>query len=131
MTTFTNKLRITKLAVFLAAGLPTFIAALALNYGLVEYAGLAKSMAYALTIFMQITANYFICRCFVFRKEGARASLKEYITFISGILIIRMLDWTVYVILVSAAGLYYLTAQVLNVIIFAVIKYGFSERLMR
>ncbi|MCP5488202.1 MAG: GtrA family protein [Verrucomicrobia bacterium] len=122
--------RARKLFQFLAAGLPAFLLAVPGNYALVEWAGVSKSLAYAIMLVCQVTMNYFMCRWFVFEKKNARAWYIELPAFASGILVIRLLDWTVYIALVHYVGIYYIVAQLFNVFVFAVLKFIFSEKIL-
>ena len=115
---------------FLAVGLPAFALAVPANYILVEVAGLAKTLSYALVLVGQVSMNYFMCRWFVFEKRSASKWYHDFLLFVSGILLIRALDWAVYVFLVHQVGVYYIAAQLFNVLVFSVTKFLFSERVL-
>ena len=122
--------RVGKWIKFLAAGLPAFAVAVPANYFLVEVAGVPKSLSYALVLVGQVSMNYFMCRWFVFEKRSTSKWYHDFLLFVSGILFIRILDWVVYVFLVHQVGVYYIAAQLMNVLAFSVIKFLFSERVL-
>ena len=122
--------RVFSLFKFLAAGLPSFLLALPINYLLVDHLGVPKRLAYLLVLIFQVSLNYFMCRFFVFKTPGEKSSLAEYARFMGGILLFRILDWCVYVVLVDTIHVYYLLAQILNVVLFSVAKFLFAEKLM-
>ncbi len=119
-----------KLFKFMLVGLPSFGLALVLNRTLVEYVGWNKSLAYAIVLVMQVSINFFMCRLFVFTKRSDSSLWKQFIQFLGGILFFRIADWGVYTILVEFCGLYYMAIQFLNIFIFAVLKYKYSQRIM-
>ena len=114
---------------FLASGFPALVLALVLNGILVEKAKLPIAAAYAIVLVMQTTINFFLCRYWVFEGSGGRKIANSFILFATGILVIRFLDWMAYNFLVSRMGLYFLAAQGVNVVVFALVKFEFSRRL--
>lgn len=120
--------RFAKWAKFLAVGLPAFLVAVPLNYVLVETAGIPKPWAYAAVLVMQVTVNFFLCKFLVFDAGATGRWKREFAAFAGGILAFRGLDWLVYVLLVEGVGLYYLLVQVMNVVVFSVAKFLYSER---
>jgi putative flippase GtrA len=114
---------------FLASGFPALVLAVVLNGVLVEKAKLPIAAAYAIVLVMQTTINFFLCRYWVFNAAGGRKLASSFTLFAAGILVIRFLDWMVYNFLVSQIGLYFLVAQGLNVLVFALVKFEFSRRL--
>lgn len=122
--------RIGKLIQFLGIGLPAFILAVPANYALVEWAQLPKPWAYALVLVGQVTMNFFMCRWLLFPKKSATKWYIDFAAFFSGILFIRLLDWAFYTLLVQQVGVYYLAAQLLNVVLFSVVKFLFTERVL-
>jgi putative flippase GtrA len=125
---FTSSL---KLARFLAAGFPAFLVAIPMNYVLVEWADLSKTIAYAIVLVFQVSINFFILRAFVFdASQASRPVHVQFLQFFSGIIGIRVVDWLFYVFLVEVAGVYFVLAQVINVVLFSILKYGFSQRVM-
>ena len=119
------------MAKFLAVGVPAFCLALPLNYALVEMLGFNRPAAYALTLVVQVTINFFLCRAFVFPQRGERSVAREFVEFLGSILGFRTADWLTYVFLVEAVGLPFLVVQVANVAIFALAKYAVAERIFR
>ncbi len=125
-----EKDRAIRLLKFLAAGLPAFLLAVPANYWLVGQLGLAKPVAYAIVLGGQVTLNFFLNRIFVFERRG-KSILQEFIPFVVGILGFRVTDWLVYVLLVEVFGVYYLAAQLGNVLLFLVPKFLFAEGVFR
>ena len=123
-----DRTRLTKLIKFLAAGLPSFILAVPLNKILVERLIWHTEVAYALVLVVQVTINFFLCRFFVFEKRSNASLFKEFTAFFSGIALFRLADWAVYTLLVNVFGFYYLAIQLLNVVLFSVLKFAFSEK---
>ena len=122
--------RVSQLLKFLAVGVPAFLLALPVNYVLVDFAHFPKSLAYASVLVLQVTMNFFMCRWLVFEKVSTTKWYQDFTIFFTGIMFIRLLDWSVYMLLVSYTGLYYILAQVLNVFFFSVAKFLFSERVL-
>ena len=119
-----------KLGGFLAAGLPSFLLAVPLNWVLVEGFQWFESAAYALVLLFQVTINFFMCRWFVFTDRKQTPVWTQFVQFLSGILLFRLADWALYALLVNVFGLYFLAVQVANIFIFAVLKFNFSRRVM-
>lgn len=115
---------------FQAAGAPAFALAIPLNWALVEHGGLAHAPAYLVVLLFQVAFNYVMCRRFVFPAAGDRGFFAEFLPFVSGIMVIRVLDWLTYQLWVGPLGIYYLAAQILNVPLFALVKFLFAERLL-
>ena len=122
--------RVFKIGKFLAAGVPAGLVALPVNYLLVESAHLNKPTAYAIVLIFQVTVNFFICRHFVFEKTSASSVRAQFLQFMGGILAFRSADWALYSLLVGFFGNYFLILQVINAILFAWLKFRFSERVM-
>ena len=115
---------------FQAAGAPAFALAIPLNWALVEKGGLAHAPAYLLVLVFQVAFNYVMCRHFVFPATDERGFFAGFLPFISGILVIRVLDWMAYQLWVGPLGIYYLAAQIMNVPLFALVKFLFAERVL-
>ncbi len=115
---------------FLAAGLPSFIIAVPLNWLLVEHFHWHESGAYALVLVFQVSVNFFMCRWFVFKNRKSTALWVQFYQFAAGILLFRLADWALYSVLVRFAGLYYLGVQIANIFIFVVLKFKFSKKIM-
>ncbi len=113
---------------FMAAGLPSFGLAVPANYLLVSHAHLDKPLAYAIVMVMQVTINFFMCRHFVFGGKHTGQISHQFGAFFTGIMAFRVADWLLYVLLVNVVGIYYLAAQGLNVAVFGIAKFAFSER---
>jgi putative flippase GtrA len=114
---------------FLASGFPALVLALVLNGILVEKAKLPIAAAYAIVLVLQTTVNFFLCRYWVFQGGGGRKIANSFTRFATGILVIRFLDWMVYNFLVAQMDLYFLAAQGINVVVYALVKFEFSRRL--
>lgn len=119
-----------KVGGFLAAGLPSFILAVPLNWFLVDKLLWNTSVAYALVLVFQVTVNFFMCRWFVFKDRKETGLWIQFSQFVTGILLFRLADWGLYTVLVKYIGLYYLAVQVANVFIFAFLKFRFSQKVM-
>ncbi|MCP4978397.1 MAG: hypothetical protein GY931_19800 [Maribacter sp.] len=115
---------------FLLSGLPSFIVAIALNYILVSFFDMYKSMAYVIVLIMQVSINFFIVRRFVFHKKGYDNIFSEYYKFFIGIAFFRFLDWALYSIVVSLTPINYLIVQLGNVFIFSIAKFLYSKKIL-
>ena len=126
---------------FMASGLPSFLVAVPLNVALVEWAHWNKSLVYALLMVLQVSVNFFICRRWVFGRRDSRSLGRDFRAFFAGIMLFRCGDWLLYTLLIYcieqhfAANhpprFYYLTVQGVNVLVFGVLKFLFSERLFQ
>jgi putative flippase GtrA len=112
---------------FLAAGLPSFVMAVLLNWGLVEFFTLPKPLAYALVLIVQVVANFFMCRWFVFTTGMHKTIGRQFFEFFSGIMSFRAADWAVYSLTVQFIPHFFLAVQIFNVLLFSVLKYRFSR----
>lgn len=122
--------RAVKLVKFLVAGLPSFLMAVPLNWLLVTQWEVPKGPAYALVLLFQVTINFFLCRWFVFEKSNDKSLMAEFGAFVAGIAFFRLADWGVYYLLVNRAGFHYLAVQLMNVVLFSVLKFLYSERVL-
>jgi len=112
---------------FLLAGLPAFIMAVPLNMLLVDRLAWPKPAAYALVLVAQVSINFWICVKFVFTRDARRNLAGQFVTFLGGIMAARALDWTTYSIM-TWIGVHYVIAQLLNVVVFSILKYSFAKR---
>ncbi len=121
--------RIAKQAfLFLLVGLPSFAVAIPFNALLVEKAGSPKWLAYALTLYLQVTVNFFFCRRFVFAPSQTKSIRRQYIEFLSVVAVFRGMDWVVYTTVVSTTQVHYVIVQCVNVVIFSLAKFFLSKR---
>jgi len=119
-----------KLFLFLVAGLPGILVAIPLNYAAVTLLGLPPALVYAGVLFIQVSINFLCCRWFVFKPNPAVSLWVQYGKFISGILLFRVFDWGLYVFLVQVVGWPYLAVQIFNVILFAMLKFRYTQSVM-
>ena len=119
-----------KLGGFLAAGLPSFVLAIALNWVLVKHAMWHEIFAYAVVLLFQVVLNFLMCRWLVFTDRKETPMWMQFGQFMSGILFFRLADWALYSFLVSVCGFYFLAIQVANIFVFAVLKFRFSQKVM-
>jgi len=116
-----------RFAGFLAAGLPAFLIALGLNYLLVQGLGVPKIAAYGPVLVLQALVNYISCRLFVFPASARQHPFwRHFGRFLGGSGVFRLLDWVLYGIL-TWAGVHYIVAQALNVVVFALLRFRFVE----
>ena len=93
-----------------------------LNYILVEFIHFSKPIAYTVTILVNLVLGFLINQRFVFDSTDPAFSLPFFLYTIA-FFSIRGIDWGVYVIQVNWIGVYYLTAQAINLFVFFMIKY--------
>ncbi len=124
------KKRAFKVGKFLAAGIPAALLAIPLNYALVEFGHLPKPLAYAIVLIMQVLVNFLACRYIVFARTSKVPVHVQFIQFSLGILGFRVADWATYSLLAGYFGMYYPVLQVFNIVLFALLKFRFSERVM-
>ena len=115
---------------FLLVGLPSFAIAVLLNWALVTQVGMARPLAYALVLVLQVSVNFFMCRAFVFNNHNDRPIWVQFGQFFSGIIAFRAADWLVYVIAVQFLGVHYLLMQFVDIAIFSLLKFEFSRRVI-
>ena len=125
-----SKKLVIQLLSFGLAGLPSFLIAIPLNWLLVEYMFMQKPVAYMITLFFQVTANFIMLRIFVIRERTDERVLKTYFRFLYGIAFFRLLDWGLYTLLVKYTEIYYLVVQIGNVVIFSLAKFFYSKKIM-
>ena len=115
---------------FLLAGLPSFILAVPLNVLFVEIILANKLISYAIVLVFQVTINFFICLFFVFERNKSSSLGRQYLEFVSSILLVRSLDWVVYSVLVEGFGAYYLAVQLMNVLVFSGVKFFLARQVI-
>lgn len=113
---------------FLLVGLPAFAVALPFNALLVERLAWPKWLAYALTLYLQVTVNFFFCRRFVFKPSARKPVWRQYIDFLGVVAVFRSVDWGVYTFLVSTTRIHYVIVQCANVVVFSLAKFMLSKR---
>ncbi len=113
---------------FLLAGLPSFIIAIPLNWTLVEYAHMAKPLAYAMVMVFQISMNFFTSRWLVFDSAPGKTAPRQFTEFFSGVAVFRLADWAFYSFLVQFIPHLYLVLQVINVVLFSFLKFIYCRR---
>lgn len=118
-----------KLIRFLAYGIPGLAVAFAVNWTLVALLHTPRPIAYAITLVVQLTVNFFACRWFVFETDPSKGVWPQYVEFVSGMAVFRAIDWLVYTALVEFAGVPYLAAQLANTVLFSILRLKFLERL--
>src|SRR5687767_13581023 len=82
------------------AGIRGYLVAVPLNYALVSWAHMPKPVAYMLVLFCQVSINFCLCRAFVFKSAPGSSAWSQYVQFMSGIGLFRLLDWAAYTALV-------------------------------
>lgn len=113
---------------FVAAGAPSFLAAIPLNIFLVQYFRLPIAPAYAIVLLFQVTLNFVICRHFVFDRNPDGSIWREFLLYVGGISVFRFFDWLLYTVLVYSFEWNFVAAQVLNIVLFSALKFLYSER---
>lgn len=130
MTSFMERRSLTKLVRFLLAGLPAFVVAVPLNIYLVEELGWNKWIAYAHVLVLQVTINFFASILFVFNRNKERPLSVQFVEFFVIVGSVRLLDWAVYVGWTGLLGMHYIAAQLVNVIVFALVKFVLVKRVI-
>lgn len=113
---------------FLLVGLPAFAVAVPFNAMLVERCAWPKWLAYALTLYLQVTVNFFFCRRFVFKPSATKPVRRQYVEFLGVVAVFRSVDWAVYTVVVSTTTVHYVVAQCVNVVVFSLAKFLLSKR---
>jgi len=118
-----------KFLIFMLAGLPGFAAAIFLNAFLVEYVKLSVPITYFFVLVIQTIINFLFCGKFAFnRKSKDFVKLNVFFKFLSAIVVFRILNWLTYYAMVNFLFVYYLEAQIINVILFSILKYLVFKR---
>ena len=125
-----KRFKITNYAMFMIVGLPSFLVALLINYTIVYYLNWFKPIVYAIVIVIQVSINFFMCRLYVFKNEATTSLSTQGIQFISGSLAFRFFDWLLYSILTQILSIHFTIIQIVNVVIFSLLKYKFAKRVI-
>ena len=112
---------------FLLAGLPSASLAIPLNIFLVEVGKVNKPFSYAIVIFFQILLNFFFINKFVFKNKKENLIILSFFKFFFVILIFRILDWFIYIQLLSLLPNIYVVIQLVNIAIFSMIKFKYTK----
>jgi putative flippase GtrA len=113
---------------FVIAGLPSLAIAVSLNLFLLKTLGWPGPLAYALVLTVQVVVNFILCVTFVFERDVQRSIVGQFLAYVSGSLLARTTEWIVYVGLTEWGGIPYLVAQLLNAVVFTLIKFSFVRR---
>ena len=87
-------------------------------------------LAYGFVLIIQVTINFYLCKIFVFKKRNKKSTRNQFIMFFSGIIGFRMADWLIYSLAVEKFGFYFLYVQIFNILLFALIKFKYTEKVM-
>lgn len=120
--------RTRKLVKFLAAGAPAFGVALAINWVLAQRLGWPTPLAYAIVLVVQVSVNFWMCKWFVFEHSAVGSLWRQFSTFFTGIALFRVADWAVYSLITHYTPTPPIVMQAINVVLFSVLKFIFSER---
>ena len=112
---------------FLLAGLPSASLAIPLNILLVEVGKVNKPFSYAIVIFFQILLNFSFINKYVFKNKKDNLIILSFLKFFFGILIFRILDWFIYIQLLSLFPNIYIIIQLVNITIFSMIKFKYTK----
>lgn len=112
------------------SGGPAFFLAMILNFLLVEYLHILVPVAYCAILIFQLFLNFVIIKLFVFNSGGKLFDLKEMFTFFSGVLGFRALDLVLYTFLTAYIGVYFMYAQVGNMVLFSIARFLFAEKII-
>ena len=115
---------------FLLAGAPSAFLAIPLNIILVEFGQLNKSISYLIVITFQILINFCFLKKYVFKNKKNELFIISFLKFYIGILIFRILDWFIYVKIISMFPNIYIIIQVLNIAIFSMLKFKYSKLML-
>jgi putative flippase GtrA len=85
------------------------------------------ALAYAIVIMFQLIVSFIVCRQLVFDRNPTGNVWREFRLFVSGISVLRLCDWVVYNIFVYYLAWNFLAVQVLNICLFSVLKFLYSE----
>ena len=107
---------------FLLAGLPSASFAIPLNILLVEVGRVNKPLSYSIVIIFQILLNFCFINKYVFKNKEDKDIILSFLKFFFGILIFRILDWFIYIQLLSLFPNIYVIIQLFNIAIFSMIK---------
>ncbi len=113
---------------FLLGGVPGLVFAFLLNGFLVEKVDLDLGLAYGIVLGLQTGMNFFVCRFWVFGGSKGGNLFRSFAIFAAGILIIRLFDWSLYYILTEYCGIFFIFAQGINILMFALVKFEFCRR---
>ena len=122
--------RIKNFIKFLLAGAPSAFLAIPLNVFLVEFGQLNKSISYLIVITFQILINFCFLKKYVFKNKKNELFIISFLKFYIGILIFRILDWFVYIKIISIFPNIYIIIQVLNIAIFSMLKFKYSKLML-
>ena len=116
---------------FLIVGLPSISLAIFFNIFLVEALEIEKSIAYVLVSFLQIVINFCLIEKYIFNTNKKRAKFIYFLKYLFGILIIRSLDWLIYINLLNYLFDFYIFIQILNAVILSMIKFKYLKFTMK
>ena len=122
--------RIKNFIKFLLAGAPSAFLAIPLNIVLVEFVQLNKSISYLIVITFQILINFCFLKKYVFKNKKNELFIISFLKFYIGILIFRILDWFIYIKIISMFPNIYIIIQVLNIAIFSMLKFKYSKLML-
>lgn len=110
---------------FLIVGLPSISLGIFLNIFLVEALSIDKLISYGLVNFLQIVINFCLIEKYVFNTNKHNSKFISFLKYFLGILMIRTLDWLIYMNLLNYFIDFYIVIQILNTVILSMIKFKY------
>ena len=117
-----------KFSIFL---LPSISLAIFLNVFFVEVLEINKSISYSLVSFIQILINFCLIEKYIFKTKKNNSKVISFLKYLSGIIIIRTLDWVIYINLLKFFFDFYIAIQILNTAILSMIKFKYLKYTMK
>jgi len=122
--------RISIFVKFMLSGAPSFVLAVFFNIVLVEHYHVYIPLAYCVILAFQLFMNFVILKLFVFKSGSRLFDPREMMTFFSGVLGLRILDWLLYIFLTNWLLVYFLYAQIGNMALFSACRFMFAELIL-
>lgn len=121
--------RILHFLLFGLIGTVSLLAAVLINGILVVGIGLSYVWAYTIVVPIQLLINFAVARRVLFgaRREGF---IGQVLIFLPSALVLRLLDWIMYVVLIQQTEHYFILIQCFNAVFLLCIRYFFVKRVV-
>ncbi len=124
-----NYSELKKIILFFLVGIPSYVLAVVLNYYLVEFTNISILISYLLVLILQVIINFFLNLNYVFKSSSSENTLLKFKHFSFSIIAVRILDWSLFALIISLFDIWYIFVQTSNILVFGLMKYVLSKKI--
>ncbi len=118
-------MKLVKIKKYILSGVVLYGLSIAANYLLVSQLNIQKTIAYALTLILELCIGYLLNEFFVYESKKKKHKKK---LFIAVAVTFRLINWGIYTYLIGFLNTHYLYIQLALIGIFAIIKFNIYKK---